>query len=171
LNKYIKNNASKNLLMPEARHQFPTPAPSLTGSRDERYTSAVLMALRAATQNQHAIVDSSMPLSDPDAAWPDYVDHLHMLAAWLSPVEKWLLNFRDGPQGKGAPIFICYSDIIIADLGNAFKPADEQWQNDSPLFVTDDAAYRWGVCYVIEGSQLGGEFLYKRLATRLAPHP
>ena len=33
------------------------------------------------------------------------------------------------------------------------------------------AAYRWGVCYVVEGSQLGGAVLYKRLASRLVPHP
>jgi heme oxygenase len=33
------------------------------------------------------------------------------------------------------------------------------------------AAYRWGVCYVIEGSQLGGLVLYRRLADRLTPHP
>ena len=33
------------------------------------------------------------------------------------------------------------------------------------------AAYRWGVCYVIEGSQLGGAVLYQRLHERLAPHP
>ena len=33
------------------------------------------------------------------------------------------------------------------------------------------AAYRWGVCYVAEGAQLGGAVLYQRLADRLAPHP
>jgi heme oxygenase len=32
-------------------------------------------------------------------------------------------------------------------------------------------AYRWGVAYVIEGSQLGGAVLHARLAVRLAPHP
>lgn len=29
----------------------------------------------------------------------------------------------------------------------------------------------WGLAYVVEGSQLGGQFLYRRLAPRLAPHP
>jgi heme oxygenase len=29
----------------------------------------------------------------------------------------------------------------------------------------------WGVCYVVEGSQLGGAVLYQRLHARLAPHP
>jgi heme oxygenase len=32
------------------------------------------------------------------------------------------------------------------------------------------SAYRWGVHYVIEGSQLGGAVLYERLHARLAPH-
>lgn len=35
---------------------------------------------------------------------------------------------------------------------------------------SESAAYRWGICYVIEGSQLGGELLYRRLAPRLSPH-
>ena len=41
----------------------------------------------------------------------------------------------------------------------------------APWPAQASAAYRWGVCYVVEGSQLGGAVLYKRLAPRLAPHP
>jgi heme oxygenase (biliverdin-IX-beta and delta-forming) len=40
-----------------------------------------------------------------------------------------------------------------------------------PPSAQDDSAYRWGVCYVVEGSQLGGAVLYKRLRAQLAPHP
>ena len=31
-------------------------------------------------------------------------------------------------------------------------------------------AVRWGFAYVVEGSQLGGQVLYRQLAPRLAPH-
>jgi heme oxygenase len=45
------------------------------------------------------------------------------------------------------------------------RDAGEEWPADA------SAAYRWGVCYVVEGSQLGGTVLYRRLAGQLAPHP
>jgi heme oxygenase len=45
------------------------------------------------------------------------------------------------------------------------RTADTDWPRQA------SEAYRWGVSYVIEGSQLGGAVLYKRLAERLAPHP
>lgn len=107
-----------------------------------------------------------MPLAKPTANWSDYLDHLQMLASWLSPVENWLSGFGDGPQSKHAPEFIRYTDLIIADLGDAYNASN----TNAIWFKTDNAAYRWGICYVIEGSQLGGEFLYKRLSTQLAPH-
>lgn len=108
-----------------------------------------------------------MPLANPHANWSDYVEHLQLLATWLLPLEAWLGYFSDGPQGEQAPGFINYAEIIHKDLGDNFqapKPVTHFWA------TTDDPAYRWGICYVIEGSQLGGEFLYKRLAERLSPH-
>jgi heme oxygenase len=45
------------------------------------------------------------------------------------------------------------------------RPPQAAWPLDA------SPAWRWGVCYVIEGSQLGGAVLYKRLHERLAPHP
>ena len=32
-------------------------------------------------------------------------------------------------------------------------------------------AFGWGIAYVIEGSQLGGQVLYRRLVDAMAPHP
>lgn len=108
-----------------------------------------------------------MPLSQKDVEWQDYVQHLQLLANWLDPLENWLQQFDDGPQGKKAPHFIRYSDIIRTDLGEDFPSLIESGNWKKP----DCPAYRWGICYVIEGSQLGGEFLYRRLAAHLSPHP
>jgi heme oxygenase len=127
----------------------------------------VLTALRKATKTRHAILDGAMPLSQPDVGWEDYVQHLQILAKWLIPLENWLMQFSNGPQGERAPDFICYSDIIRADLGNLLNI---QKENICSWMKSESAAYRWGICYVIEGSQLGGELLYKRLAARLSPH-
>ncbi|GGY80985.1 heme oxygenase BphO [Cellvibrio zantedeschiae] len=125
-----------------------------------------LTRLRAETKSRHQILDSSMPLANPNADWQDYLEHLQLLSAWLQPIENWLIHFSDGPQGPRAPDFICYTDIIRKDLANYMAPKLQPitWMQDNC------AAYRWGVSYVIEGSQLGGEFLYKRLADRLKPH-
>jgi len=111
-----------------------------------------------------------MPLAKPEAAWADYIEHLQILAIWLTPLEHWLRSFSDGPQNAKAFDFICYSDSILQDLGDDHRPPTNQLSQPISWPQRDNAAYRWGIAYVIEGSQLGGEFLYKRLSVRLAPH-
>ena len=126
-----------------------------------------LAALRHATGDQHDILDSGLPLARPDAGLADYVSHLTMLARWMGPIDGWLAAFDDGPQAFPA---VDRLSAIAADLAlaGAAMPASAglaAWPGAA------SAAYRWGVAYVIEGSQLGGAVLYKRLAGRLAPHP
>lgn len=109
-----------------------------------------------------------MPLANLEASWLDYIDHLQILARWLVPLEMWLAKYGDGPQGAETLAFVRYSDLIMLDLAQAHisplcEPDEARWP------TRENAAYRWGIAYVIEGSQLGGEFLYKRLAPRLAP--
>lgn len=139
---------------------------------NEMHTIDPLAALRGATARQHAILDAGLPLAQPDASLQDYRHHLLMLRAWLAPIEAWLAGFGDGPQGPDAPPPVPRIDRIDADL--ALGPAEpvidptptpDAWPADA------SAAYRWGVCYVVEGSQLGGVVLYRRLAGQLAPHP
>lgn len=110
-----------------------------------------------------------MPLAKPDANWTDYLNHLELLAKWLMPIEAWLAQCTDCHQSSAEFEFIRYSDFIVDDLSDenlilSFPREIAKWP------ANNDAAYRWGIYYVIEGSQLGGEFLYKRLATRLMPH-
>jgi heme oxygenase len=84
-----------------------------------------------------------------------------MLRAWLGPIEAWLARFDDGPQ-----VQVSRMAQIGADLDEAIAPvSDVVWPLDA------SAAYRWGVSYVVEGSQLGGMVLYQRLKESLAPHP
>jgi heme oxygenase len=129
-----------------------------------------LAALRGATAQQHAILDAGLPLAQADATLHDYRDHLLMLRAWLAPIEQWLARFDDGPQGPEAPprvvrIPLIEADLAIGSAAPASVPAPDVWPAEA------SAAYRWGVCYVVEGSQLGGVVLYRRLAAQLAPHP
>lgn len=142
-------------------------------SHDTARESDVLAALRQATAARHERLDSDLPLASPDATLADYAAHLRLLRAWLAPISQWLAGFRDGPQGAlglDASSHLAQIDADLADPALAQCPAPaaapaQPWPRDA------SAAYRWGVAYVIEGSQLGGAVLYKRLARQLAPHP
>ena len=128
-----------------------------------------LAALRAATNDQHERLDSGLPLSGPAPDLHDYAAHLTMVRDWLAPLQSWLASFADGPQLVLPPVERLA--LIGADLNEPGMPplrtpaAAHAWPRDASV------AYRWGVCYVIEGSQLGGKVLYGKLAGTLAPHP
>jgi heme oxygenase len=138
--------------------------------RDSHTASAVLTALRAATKSRHSILDTSMPLAKLDATWADYISHLQLLATWLVPLERWLAQYEDGPQASDILEPVRYGDLILNDLGQDNYPLDFAHSTLPSWPRNSDAAYRWGIAYVVEGSQLGGEFLYKRLADRFKPH-
>jgi len=140
---------------------------------DTARESDVLTALRQGTSDRHERLDSGLPLSKPDATLADYAYHLQLLRAWLAPMESWLAGFHDGPQGAAGLPVAPHLSLIEADLAEPSLagftapgfPPGASWPTDA------SAAYRWGVAYVVEGSQLGGAVLYKRLAEQLAPHP
>lgn len=128
-----------------------------------------LAALRAATSERHERLDSGLPLSGPAPDLNDYATHLIMVRDWLAPLQAWLDGFADGPQ-RVLPT-VGRLALTDADLNEPGMPPvrvpspPHAWPQDA------SAAYRWGVAYVIEGSQLGGKVLYGKLAERLAPHP
>ncbi|WP_170976729.1 biliverdin-producing heme oxygenase [Massilia sp. HP4] len=128
-----------------------------------------LAALRAATSERHERLDSGLPLSGAAPDLQDYAQHLTLVRDWLAPLQAWLDGFDNGPQ-KVLPELERLASID-ADLNEPGMPPlatpsiPHVWPHDA------SAAYRWGVAYVIEGSQLGGKVLYGKLAERLAPHP
>lgn len=142
-----------------------------------------LTALRSATASRHTQLDSGLPVGAADASLADYAAHLAMLRAWLAPLGDWLDRFGDGPQGDAgldmharnhARLALIDADLLDAGIapagtGSGAGPSDPAAAQAWPPAAS--AAYRWGVCYVVEGSQLGGTVLYQRLHDRLAPHP
>lgn len=139
-----------------------------------------IAVLRQATSAQHAILDSGLPLAQPEAGLPAYIAHLRMLARWLRPIDAWLVHFSDGPQACAGLPAIDRLARIDADLaaagdvvgiGGVVGIVGMVEPDEAPWPAAASAAYRWGVAYVVEGSQLGGAVLYQRLAARLAPHP
>jgi heme oxygenase (biliverdin-IX-beta and delta-forming) len=139
-------------------------------------SAAVLAALREATSERHELLHEIMPLSVESVALRDYLAHLAILRDWLAPLEPWLQSFDDGPQSPALPARINRLALIDADLAHASVRPHDLVHSAEKLPArawsgAQSAAYRWGVCYVIEGSQLGGAVLYARLKERLAPHP
>lgn len=154
----------------------------------------VLAALRSATAARHAELDAHTPLAAPEVDLAAYGAHLRLLERWLAPVPAWLAGFDVGPQ---LPDYLgairadlAHSALVPAAAGEESVTPSSQPQSQSqpqpqpqpqlapslsqppaPWPAQASAAYLWGVCYVVEGSQLGGAVLYKRLAARLAPHP
>jgi len=140
---------------------------------DTARESDVLTALRQGTNDRHERLDSGLPLSKPDATLADYAYHLQLLRAWVAPMETWLAGFHDGPQGAAGLPQAPHLGLIETDLADPALDAVAA-PGFAPLAAWPSAAspaYRWGVAYVVEGSQLGGAVLYKRLAEQLAPHP
>ena len=126
--------------------------------------------MRAATAERHTRLDSGLAIGGEHASLEDYREHLLMLRGWLAPLEAWLAGFSDGPQA--ALPLVLRTPLIDADLADPAMPAGGVVPHDAELWpVQASAAYRWGVLYVIEGSQLGGAVLYQRLSGALAPHP
>ena len=137
---------------------------------DAARATDVLAALRTATASRHERLDSGLPLSAPLPTLADYAAHLAMVRDWLAPLEAWLAGFADGPRAEPTLPPTARLSLIDADLLEPGMPdvpghAPASW----PLEAS--AAYRWGVAYVIEGSQLGGAVLYGNLVGPLAPHP
>jgi len=126
-----------------------------------------LAALRAATASRHEALDAGLPIGTLDASLRDYIAHLALLRTWLAPLHAWLSGFADGPQFDHAPRLA----LIEADLAEAGVSGPDVVAAAAPPWPTAASpAYRWGVHYVVEGSQLGGAVLYERLHARLAPH-
>ncbi len=140
-------------------------------ARDIEQDPDALAALRAATASRHERLDSGLPLSAPAATLDDYAVHLRMVRDWLAPLETWLNGFADGPQAEPALPAVDRLALIQADLAEPGMPEVAPMRPAASWPLDAGAAWRWGVAYVIEGSQLGGAVLHKQLRARLAPHP
>lgn len=158
----------------------PTGVPASSGSPDP------LATLRAATQAHHEALDRSLPLARDDATLADYAAHLQRLRPWLRALRPALVAAGVGELDAVARRLNTKLDALDADLAEPgvdgltqrpdLLPNPSPDEAPSPAQAWCDAAraqpgFAWGLAYVVEGSQLGGVVLYRRLGARLAPHP
>lgn len=138
----------------------------------------VLRPLRTATHALHEALDSSLPIARENASLADYAAHLRALRPWLESVRRVLAAAGDPgldrvAQRTGRRLAALELDLddagpVAGEPGNAPAGPDDA---DRLAGASRDPAFAWGLAYVLEGSQLGGAAMLKRLGPRLAPHP
>ncbi len=148
----------------------------MTSSDSAAAAADPVAVLRAATHDIHQQLDSALPLAAPEASLRDYVQHLQAISWWLgalAPVWNTAGAPADWPGVQGRRL----ADAE-ADLQDARAPALAPTVQDTAAAealragaAAESVAYAWGLAYVVEGSQLGGAMLHRRLQARLAPHP
>jgi heme oxygenase len=138
----------------------------------------VLRPLRTATHALHEALDSQLPIAREDASLADYAAHLRALRPWLESVGQALAGAGDPgldrvarrTERRLAALMLDLEDASAAPVAPGAAPAvplDAHRLADGAR----DPAFAWGLAYVLEGSQLGGAAMHKRLGPRLAPHP
>jgi heme oxygenase len=161
------------LLVSSARGVLPAADPVLPASTCPA-PGAALARVRWATGARHATLDARLPIARDDAGLAEVAAHLCLLRAWLGPMAAWLARFSDGPQAAAHPsagdrLAGLTDDLArLAGLASGHAPRTTPPADDPrPWPMTADAAYRWGVAYVVEGSALGGRVLARRFAPAL----
>ncbi len=142
----------------------------------------VLRPLRNATQALHEALDSRLPIARENASLADYAAHLRALRPWLEAVRQALAAPGDPGLDRVARrtdrrLAALALDLEDAGAAPAGEGAAASAEPPEPPFAPQlaeaarEPAFAWGLAYVLEGSQLGGMAMHKRLGPRLAPHP
>lgn len=134
-----------------------------------------LQALRHATAARHAQLDSGLPIARADAGLVDYLEHVQALSAWLQALWPALQDLQAQTPGFGfAPagrLSALREDLASRPWPKPSETTAQCLEQALARHPGQADALRWGLAYVVEGSQLGGQVLYRSLAPRLAPHP
>lgn len=129
---------------------------------------SALDALRLATRSLHERLEGSLRITAPGAGLEDYRQYLVSLWGWHVAVEERLWEQAWPPAMQAArrrtKLDRMARDLHHLGIDDAARAALPRMQ---PAPALDDEATRYGVAYVIEGSQLGVRALGRSLAPRL----
>lgn len=123
--------------------------------------SPVHQVLREGTRERHETLDQGLALAGDRIDRDAYLAYLRALLGWLEPMEQRLWQL-DWPQGLRASERAGKSAWLREDLAAGGDAAAVVQCALLPLPDAPDA-YALGIAYVVEGSQLGGRFLARRL--------
>lgn len=131
-----------------------------------------LEKLRAATADVHRALEATLEVAQPDAGAGAYARYAAAVFGWLEPLEAPLWSppwpAAIAAAARTGKVRWVESDLRAHGLGDAEISALPRQRELPPL---GSVAERFGVAYVVEGSQLGGQVLLRRLAPRLSPLP
>lgn len=134
--------------------------------------SQALEVIRAATAAAHRDLEARLEIARPEAGDDAYLRYLEALVGWLGPLEPALWSgpwpAKVAPSGRHAKFAWLEADLLARGRTSPQIAALPRQHALPPL---DSLAQRFGVAYVIEGAQLGGQALLRTLAPRLAPRP
>lgn len=164
-----------------AANAVPNEGPTeLAGRHGEHERPDVRKALQHAIEHLHAEVDSALPLASPAPTLADYQEHLAVLLDWMTDLQlahpALAAQLDAHRQHLQLDLGICAGLLsgLPYEVPVAPSPAAseaDQHRRDARVAPAYSAATDWGVAYVLEGSQLGGQVLHRRLSDALAPHP
>lgn len=131
---------------------------------------SLMRAMRAATHDIHQELERRLKISLSDAGKADYLLYIRALWGWLAPIEASVWS-GDWPPSLKVVQRSGKSAWLEEDLRHA--GLDASGLAGIPLYRTAPAfmsmGERIGWAYVIEGAQLGGQVLRKRLAPAIDP--
>lgn len=127
-----------------------------------------LAALRQATAAAHARLEDALAVAAPGAGREDYLDYLQAMYGWMRPFDcaLWAGEWPQEMHAAGRAGKLAW---IEHDLRSAGLSAGEIGALPASAFAPDlsTRAARFGLAYVIEGSQLGTKSLRQRLDGQL----
>jgi len=131
----------------------------------------ILRPLRDASGALHHALDTQLAIARDDASLDDYLGHMRSLRPWLRDIRSALRAPGDPALDQAARRIDERLAALELDLGTASDAVAEPAAGSFVEEARREPAFAWGLAYVVEGSQLGGAVMHRRLAPRLAPHP
>lgn len=123
-----------------------------------------LATLRAETVTIHSRLEKKLNLFERVKSKEDYQKHLQNYYAWIAPIERALLSFAEAlPIDLSGRQRANLLEKDLAKLGSPPIEIQKKFKMQSPQNIADCM----GALYTLEGSTLGGQFIFKHFAEHL----
>jgi heme oxygenase len=123
---------------------------------------------RAATATAHRTLEQKLEIARTDADDATYTRYLAAVIGWLEPLESplWSGGWPAAvtPTARSGKVAWIEADLRARGMNERDIAA---LPRQTKLPALDSLAHRFGVAYVVEGAQLGGQTLLRTLGPRL----
>jgi heme oxygenase (biliverdin-IX-beta and delta-forming) len=134
--------------------------------------SSALEIIRAKTADAHQALERTLHVARSDAGEEAYGRYLRALLGWLEPLEASLWSGAWPAQidvaCRTAKVGWIVADLRARGLRDREIAAIPRQNRLASLATLEQ---RFGIAYVVEGAQLGGQVLLRRIGPRVAPLP